>query len=125
MTIRIKRAYEAAAAGDGPRFLVERLWPRGVKKTDLPLEGWLKDVAPSTGLRQWYAHEVAKWPQFRQRYLAELRSHAAAAEPLLAAARRGTVTLIYAAHDEEHNGAVVLKQFLESRLRHKTSGRAA
>jgi uncharacterized protein YeaO (DUF488 family) len=122
--IALKRAYEAAAAGDGRRILVERLWPRGVKKTDLPLDGWMKEVAPSTELRQWFSHDPAKWVEFQKRYLAELRAHAAAVQPLLdAAARRGKLTLIYSSHDEEHNNAVVLKRFLEDRLKKK--GKAA
>ncbi len=125
MDIQLKRAYEAAAPSDGQRYLVERLWPRGVKKTDLPLQGWLKDVAPSAELRQWYGHEVAKWPEFQRRYLVELRAHPAAAAPLLEAARRGALTLVYAAHDQEHNGAVVLKHYLDSRLRRPAARRVA
>ena len=115
--VRLKRAYEKRSPEDGSRFLVERLWPRGVRKADLPLDGWLKDVAPTTGLRQWFGHDPAKWPEFRTRYLAELRRHPDAAAPLLAAARAGTLTLVYGARDTEHNAAVVLREYLLRRLR--------
>jgi uncharacterized protein YeaO (DUF488 family) len=114
--IKLKRAYEPAAAADGARFLVERLWPRGVRKTRLKVDAWLKDVAPSTDLRKWFSHDPKKWPEFRHRYFTELRSHRAAWRPLLTAARRGRVTLVYAAHDAARNGAVALKAFLDRRL---------
>src|SRR6266513_620064 len=114
--IRLKRAYEPAGGDDGARFLVERLWPRGVRKTRLKLDGWVKDVAPSADLRKWFSHDPRKWPAFRQRYFAELRAHRAAWQPLLAAARRGRVTFVYAAHDVARNGAVALKAFLDRRL---------
>ena len=114
--IKLKRAYDRASSDDGLRFLVERLWPRGVKKTQLKLDAWLRDVAPSPALRTWFSHDPRKWPKFRQRYFAELRAHRAAWQPLLAAARRGRVTFVYAAHDAARNGAVALKAFLERRL---------
>ncbi|HVO24047.1 MAG TPA: DUF488 domain-containing protein [Candidatus Margulisiibacteriota bacterium] len=116
MAIKLKRAYEPAAAGDGVRYLVERLWPRGMKKTELRLDAWLKDVAPSSDLRQWFSHDPAKWREFRQRYFRELQGNTGAWEPLLKAARRGTVTLLYSARDTEHNNAVALKEFLEGKL---------
>src|SRR6516164_5900398 len=112
--IKLKRVYDPAAAADGKRFLVERLWPRGVKKTDLKMDAWLKDVAPSTTLRQWFNHDPGKWKEFQRRYSLELKSHADAIEPLLEAAR-GTVTLLYSSHDQEHNNAVVLKHYLEAK----------
>ncbi len=115
--IKLKRAYEPASRSDGTRFLVERLWPRGVTKAALGVEAWLKDIAPSPALRTWYAHDVAKWPEFRRRYLAELKTNAAAVRPLVAAARKSTVTFVYAARDEEHNSAAVLKEFVERGLR--------
>lgn len=114
--IRLKRAYEPPAASDGRRVLVERLWPRGVTKARLRLDEWAKDVAPSAALRRWFGHAPERWPEFRRRYAAELRESRAAWEPLLAAARRGRVTFVYAAHDATRNGAVVLKAFLEKRL---------
>ncbi len=113
--IQLKRAYAAAAKSDGARYLVERLWPRGVKKDWLQVEAWLKDVAPSTRLRQWFSHDPAKWPEFRRRYFEELKANPTAWQSLLAAARRGRVTLVYSSHDTEHNNAVALKEFLEQR----------
>ncbi len=117
--INCKRAYEPASRGDGRRFLVERLWPRGVKKEDLRLDAWLKDLAPRDGLRRWFSHDPAKWGEFKRRYRAELRSGPEALQPLLDAARRGNVTLVFAARDTEHNSAVLLKEFLESKLRRR------
>jgi uncharacterized protein YeaO (DUF488 family) len=119
--IQLKRAYDAAAKSDGTRYLVERLWPRGVKKESLPVEAWLKNVAPTTELRQWFSHEPSKWPEFRRRYFQELKSNPQAWQPLLAAARRGRVTLVYSSHDTEHNNAVALKEFLEQHLGKKAA----
>ncbi len=110
---RVKRIYEAPAPEDGARFLVDRVWPRGVAKDASRLEAWLKDVAPSTALRKWFAHDPAKWAEFRRRYEEELRARPAALGTLLEAMRRGTVTLVYAARDEKHNNAVALKALLE------------
>ena len=110
--IRLKRAYEEAESGDGTRLLVERLWPRGVKKEALHIERWAKDVAPSTELRKWFGHDPEKWTEFRRRYFAELRENPGAWEPIVEEARRGTVTLVYSSHDEEHNNAVALREFL-------------
>jgi uncharacterized protein YeaO (DUF488 family) len=117
--IRLKRAYEAASRRDGRRFLVERLWPRGVKKTSLPLDAWLREVAPSTELRQWFGHDPKKWNEFQRRYRAELESQPQASQLILDAARRGVVTLVYSSHDTEHNNAVVLRDYLEAKLREK------
>jgi uncharacterized protein YeaO (DUF488 family) len=116
MSIAIKRAYEAATSHDGRRVLVERLWPRGVTKARLRIDDWAKDSAPSTALRRWFGHDPKKWPEFKRRYFAELRAHPAAWRALLTAARRGRLTLIYAAHDTSHNGAIALKAFLDRRL---------
>ncbi len=100
----------------GERFLVERLWPRGVKKSSLKLEGWLREVAPSTELRKWFSHDPAKWPEFRRRYFAELDAKPEVVQPLLEAARQGKVTLVYSSHDEQHNNAVALREHLERKL---------
>ncbi|MBC5803409.1 MAG: DUF488 family protein [Candidatus Eremiobacteraeota bacterium] len=115
--LRVKRAYEAPTDADGCRVVVERLWPRGLRKADAAIDVWLKDIAPSTELREWYSHDVARWPEFKRRYQTELRANLAVVDDLVSRARRGTVTLIYAAHDEEHNSALVLRGFLARRLR--------
>jgi len=109
--IQIKRAYLPASPDDGVRVLVDRLWPRGVRKSDLAIAQWAKEVAPSTELRQWFGHDPDKWGEFRRRYRAEL-SHNALLSELKAIAKKGRLTLIYAARDEEHNEAVVLRDIL-------------
>ena len=114
--IHLKRAYDPAEPSDGARFLIERLWPRGVKKTSLPIEAWLKEAGPSTELRKWFSHDPAKWDEFRQRYFEELRANPDAWKPILQAARHGTVTLIYSSHDTEHNNAVALQNFLNRHI---------
>jgi uncharacterized protein YeaO (DUF488 family) len=111
--IALKRAYEPAEPRDGRRFLVDRLWPRGVKKTDLPLDGWLKTLAPSEQLRKWYGHEVGRWDVFVARYKGELDPQSDEFQRLLKAARAGTITLITATRDLGHSNAAALKQFLE------------
>jgi uncharacterized protein YeaO (DUF488 family) len=113
--LALKRVYDKMAPEDGVRFLVERLWPRGIKKTDLRLEDWLKDVAPSTALRRWFAHDPKKWIEFQKRYSAELDSHPEACEQIRSAALHGLVTLVYSSHDTEHNNAVALKEYLSAR----------
>lgn len=112
MKLHIKRAYEPAAPEDGKRFLVDRLWPRGVRMESLVLTGWFKDVAPSDALRRWFGHTPDRWEEFRRRYLDELKTQQAALQPLRDALKRGPVTLVYSAHDEAHNQAVVLREFL-------------
>ena len=124
--IQVKRAYERNSKTDGTRFLVERLWPRGVTKENLDIQAWVKDVAPSTELRRWFQHDPAKWSDFRRRYFRELEKRPKVWQPLLTQARRGRVTLVYSAHDTEHNNAVALKEFLDQKLRRKgTAPRAA
>ena len=116
--VKLKRAYEPVGARDGYRVLVERLWPRGVRKTDLQLDAWLKDIAPSTELRRWFGHDPARWNQFAARYRWELHEGPAAAA-LSEVVRRASiraVTLVYGARDETHNGAVVLRGVIESAL---------
>lgn len=114
--IKLKRAYEPADSSDGARYLVERLWPRGVKKTALRIDGWLKDIAPSTELRQWFGHDPKKWEEFQKRYVRELNAKREALGPVVEAARGGNVTLVYSAHDREHNNAVVLKEYVERKI---------
>ncbi len=116
MKIQAKRVYEPASSRDGARFLVDRLWPRGVKRDALRLDGWLKDVAPSDGLRRWFGHDSKKWKEFRRRYFAELDRKAETWRPLLDTARARTVTLLFGARDTQHNNAVALKEYLEGRL---------
>jgi uncharacterized protein YeaO (DUF488 family) len=111
--IQLKRVYEKPARGDGLRVLVERLWPRGLSKERAAVDLWLKDVAPSPELRKWFGHDPARWVEFQKRYAKELRENKEAVEVLKEKARKGTVTLVYAARDEEHNGALALKRFLE------------
>jgi uncharacterized protein YeaO (DUF488 family) len=117
--LRLKRAYEPVSRADGMRVLVERLWPRGVSKAELHLEGWIKDVAPSTELRRWFSHDPEKWPEFRALYFRELDSRPESWRPLLSAVRRRTVTLVYSSHDEEHNNAVALKDYLQTKERRR------
>ena len=110
--IRLKRVYDPANNDDGVRLLVERLWPRGVKKTDLRLDAWLKDVAPSTELRRWFSHDPAKWTEFQQRYFAELDAQPETVEPILKASSQGHVTLLFSSHDAAHNNAVALETYI-------------
>ena len=120
--IKLKRAYEISASIDGARFRVERLWPRGVKKSSLEIKAWLKDAAPSATLRKWFHHDPARWNEFRRRYFIEPKENPDSCHPLLDAARNGTVTLIYSSHDSEHNNAVALKEFLIQCLHPETTG---
>lgn len=113
--IRLKRAYLPAVRTDGLRVLVDRLWPHGVKKSDAAIDQWAKVIAPSTALRKWFAHDPSRWPQFRERYAAELRRHREALAALRAEARQKTVTLVFAARDERRNNAVVLRNALLGR----------
>jgi uncharacterized protein YeaO (DUF488 family) len=119
--IKLNRVYEQADSSDGTRFLVERLWPRGVKKTVLHIGAWLKDVAPSTTLRQWFRHDPKKWEEFQRRYRRELDANPEALRPILDAAQSGNVTLVYSSHDAEHNNAIVLKDYLEAKLHRKSN----
>jgi uncharacterized protein YeaO (DUF488 family) len=117
MSIIIKRVYEPAATADGYRVLVDRLWPRGLKKEELPLDAWAKELAPSTALRHWFGHAPSRWDGFRHRYASELDDLAEHWRPLAERSTRHTVTLLYAARDEEHNQALALKAYLENWLR--------
>jgi uncharacterized protein YeaO (DUF488 family) len=115
--LQVKRIYEPPAKSDGTRLLVERLWPRGLKKEDAKLDGWLREVAPSTTLRKWFNHDPAKWDEFQKRYRDELNRNTEAWQPILEAARKGRVTLLFSSHDAEHNNVVALKAYLESHLK--------
>ncbi|HVK58968.1 MAG TPA: DUF488 family protein [Candidatus Kapabacteria bacterium] len=113
--IHIKRVRDPVSNNDGKRLLVERLWPRGVKKQDLKIDGWIKDAAPSTALRKWFDHDPAKWREFQRRYRAEIRKTPALLEPILAAAAEGDVTLLFSSHDAKHNNVVALQTYLQAR----------
>jgi uncharacterized protein YeaO (DUF488 family) len=113
MTIKLKRAYEAPDKADGVRLLVERLWPRGLTKEKAAIDEWYKELSPTPELRKWYGHDPAKWPEFRRRYVAELRANPGEVERLRARIKQGPVTFVYAAKDEMRNSAVVLKEYLE------------
>ena len=110
--IKLKRAYEKASPEDGTRILIDRLWPRGISKEAAAIDHWFKATAPSTELRKWFGHDPPRWDEFRRRYMAELRQHAEQLGEIRKLARRGPITLVYAAHDELHNDAVVLRNVL-------------
>jgi uncharacterized protein YeaO (DUF488 family) len=116
MDIRLKRAHEAATPADGWRVLIDRLWPRGVSRQRAQLDAWEQDLAPSTGLRQWFGHEPSRFQEFRRRYKDELQGQRPRLSALRRRARAGTVTLIYSAHDTEHNDAVVVAEVLRRGL---------
>ena len=116
MSIEVQRVYGEPATRRGRRFLVDRLWPRGVRKEDLGLDAWVKEVAPSDRLRRWFGHDAARWDEFVRRYRAELDAHPDAWKPLRDAAKRGRVVLLFGAKDEEHNNAVALRDYLERKL---------
>lgn len=120
--IQLKRAYEKPSAEDGARILVERLWPRGLTRAKAALDSWVKDVAPSPELRKWFGHDPARWKRFAERYWEELKGKKDDIDILRHKAKAGKVTFIYAASDEEHNGALVLKQFIEQRAGLRAGG---
>jgi uncharacterized protein YeaO (DUF488 family) len=113
--VKLKRAYESPAAEDGTRILVDRLWPRGLSKEKAAFDQWMKDIAPSAKLRKWFGHDPARWQEFRRRYAEQLRQNANLLDHLRSLARQGPVTLVYSAHDEKHNDAVVLRDVLLGR----------
>ena len=123
--IKLKRVYEKEDPSDGVRYLIERLWPRGVKKAALRIDGWLKDAGPSTELRKWFGHDPDKWDQFRKRYRRELDSRPDAWQPIVSAARHAPVTLVYSSHDTEHNNAVALREYLEAKMHRSPRAAAA
>jgi uncharacterized protein YeaO (DUF488 family) len=113
MKIQLKRAYEPPSNTDGCRILVDRIWPRGVRKEEARIDLWLKDLAPSTVLRKWFAHDSGKWKEFKKRYFAELDGQASAVEELIRKANQGVVTFVYGAKEPRYNNAVALKEYLE------------
>ncbi len=113
--VKLKRAYEAPAAEDGIRILIDRLWPRGISKKKAALDQWMQDIAPSAELRKWFGHDPARWDEFRRRYAEEVHQNAELLDRLRSLARQGPVTLVYSAHDEVHNDAVVLRNLLLER----------
>jgi uncharacterized protein YeaO (DUF488 family) len=114
--VRLKRAYEPAESADGYRVLIDRLWPRGVSRERAKLDDWDKELAPSTELRQWFGHEPSRFEEFRRRYVEQLRGKRPQLTALRRRARDGTLTLVYSAHDPEHNDAVVLAEVLRRGL---------
>jgi len=112
--IKLKRVYEPSEPDDGARFLVERLWPRGMKRQSLDMEAWLKEAAPSDNLRRWFGHDPQKWIEFQERYFAELDTRPEALRPIIEAAESGDATLLYSARDTEHNNAAALKKYIDS-----------
>lgn len=110
--VRLKRAYEPPSPDDGTRILIDRLWPRGIRKTDAAVDEWMKEIAPSTELRKWFGHDPERWQEFRRHYQSEIRRHPDEFERLRALAQHGRITLVFSAHDEAHNDAVVLKDML-------------
>jgi uncharacterized protein YeaO (DUF488 family) len=110
--LRLKRVYEPAAREDGVRVLIDRLWPRGLTKEKAAIDHWMKEIAPSAELRKWFGHDPDRWTEFRSRYMDELRQHVALLDQIRDLAKEGTVTLVFGAHDEEHNDAVVLQEVL-------------
>jgi uncharacterized protein YeaO (DUF488 family) len=112
--VRIKRAYEPSSSGDGTRILIDRLWPRGISKQRAAIDEWMKEVAPSADLRKWFGHDPARWPEFRSRYMQEVLKNGSLLGTLKRLAKRGPITLVYAARDKEHNDAVVLRDLVLS-----------
>lgn len=113
--VKLKRAYVTPASADGTRILIDRLWPRGVMKANAAIDVWAKDIAPSTALRKWFGHDPARWQEFRRRYTEEIHQHGDRLDELRTLARKGPITLVFAAHDEAHNDAVVLREILLNR----------
>lgn len=117
LDIRVKRAYEPAGESDGTRVLIDRLWPRGVTKSEAAIDDWFRDLSPSSELRKWFGHDPARWREFHRRYTAELMQHQGRLEELQRLAEEGAVTLVYGARDEAHNNALVVKDLLLRRSR--------
>ena len=114
--LKIKRVYDPPSPNDGKRILIDRLWPRGLKKEDAKVDDWIKEVAPSTELRTWYGHDPKKWSEFKRRFFSELRRRQDLVEGIVSASRKGTVTLLFGSREERFNNAVALKEFVEARM---------
>ena len=114
--LKIKRVYDPPSPNDGKRILIDRLWPRGLKKEDAKVDDWIKEVAPSTKLRTWYGHDPKKWSEFKRRFFSELRRRQDLVEGIVSASRKGTVTLLFGSREERFNNAVALKEFVEARM---------
>jgi uncharacterized protein YeaO (DUF488 family) len=123
--IKIKRVYDAPSRGDGKRILIDRLWPRGVKKDEARIDAWMKDVAPSGDLRKWFGHDPEKWGEFKRRFFAELKNKKDLVDQLAGMARKGRVTLLFQSKEERFNNAVALKEYLEARRKNASSNKTA
>jgi uncharacterized protein YeaO (DUF488 family) len=118
--VKIKRVYDEVSPDDGERILVDRLWPRGIRKDEAKIDEWIKDIAPGNELRKWFAHDPSKWREFKKRYAEELKGQSNRIELLIKKAKRGNITLIFSARDTEHNNAVVLSELISKRQRGKS-----
>ncbi len=125
MTVKIKRVYDPPSRDDGTRVLVDRLWPRGLKKDGANIDAWLKEAGPSTELRKWFNHDPARWTEFRRRFFAELDTRSDAVNEIAGIARRGTVTLLFGSREERFNNAVALKEYLEAGMNAHKKKKAA
>ena len=123
--IKIKRVYDRPSQDDGKRILIDRLWPRGLKKEDAQIDEWVKELAPSNELRKWFGHDPDKWGEFRKRFFSELHEHEDLVEGINGAARKGTVTLLFGSMEERFNNAVALKEYIESRVKASERKKAA
>ncbi len=123
--IKIKRVYDPPSRDDGKRILIDRLWPRGLRKEAAHIDEWVKDLAPSTGLRKWFNHDPEKWGEFRRRFFAELDAEPESVSGIIAAARKGTVTLLFGSKEERYNNAAALKEYLDSRMKAAERKKAA
>ena len=123
--LKIKRVYEAPSRDDGKRILIDRLWPRGLRKEDAHIDEWIKEIAPSTNLRKWFNHDPGKWGEFKKKFFTELLGKQEAVEEILRTARKGTVTLLFGSKEERYNNAAALKEYLDSRMRAAERKKAA
>ena len=123
--IKIKRVYDDPSRGDGKRILIDRLWPRGLKKEDAHIDEWLKEIAPSNELRKWFNHDPDKWVEFKKRFFTELQGRQDLVDGIISSARKGTVTLLFGSKEERFNNAVALQEYIEYRVKASERKRAA